>query len=34
MLDRILAALPKDYPWRGNVLYFDSIDSTNTYLKQ
>ena len=34
MLDRILAALPKDYPWRGNVLYFDSIDSTNTYLKK
>lgn len=34
MLDRILAALPRDYPWQAGLQYFDSIDSTNTYLKK
>lgn len=34
MLEEILSALPQDYPWRDQVQYFDTIDSTNSYLKR
>lgn len=34
MLSRMLACLPRDYPWREEIRYFDTIDSTNTYLKR
>lgn len=31
---RILAALPVDFPWRSQIHYYDSIDSTNTAAKK
>lgn len=34
MRSEILSFLPEDFPWRNNIHYFDSIDSTNTYAKQ
>ena len=34
MLPQILASLPQDYPWREEIRYFDTIGSTNTYLKE
>lgn len=33
MKNEILARLPASYPWRGNIHYFDTIDSTNTQAK-
>lgn len=33
MKSEIIFHLPKDFPWSSNILYFDSIDSTNTYAK-
>lgn len=33
MKAQILSLLPIDFPWRENILWFDSIDSTNTYAK-
>ena len=34
MKNTILSRLPASYPWRGNIHYFDTIDSTNTRAKQ
>ena len=34
MKDEILSCLSADYPWADRLQYFDSIDSTNTHLKQ
>lgn len=34
MRKKILSRLPASYPWRGNIHYFDAIDSTNTRAKQ
>ena len=34
MKEQILSSLPKHFPWRENIHYFDSIDSTNTRAKQ
>lgn len=33
MKDKILSFLPKEHPWQNSVLYFDSIDSTNSHAK-
>lgn len=33
MKDAILSALSPDYPWKDSFYWFDSVDSTNTYLK-
>ena len=33
MLTSILSKLPSGFPWRGSILYFDTIDSTNTRAK-
>ncbi len=33
MKNEILSRLPASYPWRGNIHYFDTIDSTNTQAK-
>ncbi len=33
MKNQILSRLPEDFPWKNDLLYFDSLDSTNTYLK-
>ncbi len=33
MKQKILAHLPGDHPWQNQILYFDTIDSTNTRLK-
>jgi len=33
MKDQILSFLPAHFPWRENILWFDSIDSTNTHAK-
>lgn len=34
MINEILFRLPASYPWRGNIHYFDTIDSTNTQAKR
>lgn len=34
MVQDILNALPADYPWREQVVYVPSLDSTNDYLKE
>ncbi len=34
MKDQILSHLPKHFPWRENIHFFNSIDSTNTRAKQ
>ena len=34
MKNEILSRLPASYPWRGNIHYFDTIDSTNTQPKR
>ncbi len=34
MKDQILSHLPKHFPWRENIYFFDCIDSTNTRAKQ
>lgn len=34
MKEQILSYLPVDFPWRGSLHLFDSIDSTNTRAKQ
>lgn len=34
MKDKIIAALPGDHPWQNQILWFDSIDSTNTRAKE
>lgn len=34
MKNEILSRLPASYPWRGNIHYFDTIDSTNTQAKR
>ena len=33
MKNEILSRLPASYPWRGNIHYFETIDSTNTHAK-
>ena len=33
MIPEILSHLPENHPWRGNIHYFDTIDSTNTKAK-
>ena len=34
MKDAIIAALPGDFPWQNQILWFDTIDSTNTRAKE
>ena len=34
MLTSVLTCLPTDFPWRRSILYFDTIDSTNTKAKE
>ena len=34
MKDRIIAALPGDFPWQNQLLWFDTIDSTKTRAKE
>jgi len=34
MIDSILAGLPGHFPWKDSIVYFDTIDSTNTRAKQ
>ena len=34
MKDTIIAALPGDFPWQNQLLWFDTIDSTNTRAKE
>ena len=34
MIDTILTNLPENFPWKDCILYFDTIDSTNTKAKQ
>ncbi len=34
MKNEILSHLPASYPWRGNLHFFNTIDSTNTSAKQ
>lgn len=34
MKEQILNHLPGDHPWQKHILYFDTIDSTNTRLKE
>lgn len=34
MKSEILRFLPSDFPWKDSIVYFDSIDSTNTHAKQ
>lgn len=34
MKNTIISRLPASYPWRGNIHFFDTIDSTNTRAKQ
>jgi BirA family biotin operon repressor/biotin-[acetyl-CoA-carboxylase] ligase len=34
MKEQILAFLPQDHPWKEQLLYFKSIDSTNTRAKE
>lgn len=34
MLTSILSKLPSSFPWRDSILYFDTIDSTNTKAKE
>ena len=34
MLTSVLTCLPSDSPWRDSILYFDTIDSTNTKAKE
>lgn len=33
MKNKIISHLPASFPWRGNIHYFDTIDSTNTHAK-
>lgn len=33
MLSSVLSHLPKTHPWREHIIWFDSIDSTNTHAK-
>ena len=34
MKDLILTHLPASFPWRGNIHFFDTIDSTNTRIRE
>lgn len=34
MKDLIISHLPASYPWQGNLYYFNTIGSTNTYAKE
>lgn len=34
MKEQILNCLPPSYPWRGQLQWYDTIDSTNTHAKQ
>ncbi len=34
MINAIVSHLPKDFPWKDHIHWFDSIDSTNTRAKQ
>jgi len=34
MKTAIFAHLPREFPWADRILYFDTIDSTNTHAKQ
>lgn len=34
MKQKILSSLPEDFPWRKNIHYFDTVDSTNTRAKE
>lgn len=34
MKDLIISHLPASFPWRGNIHYFDTIDSTNTQIRR
>lgn len=34
MKNAILAMLPENHPWREQIFWFDTIDSTNTWAKQ
>ena len=34
MKHEIISRLPASYSWRGNIHYFESIDSTNTEAKR
>ena len=33
MKQKILSSLPEDFPWRENIHYFNTVDSTNTQAK-
>lgn len=33
MKQEIISHLPENFPWKNHVLYFDTLDSTNTYAK-
>lgn len=33
MLDSVFTSLPGDFPWKDNILWFNTIDSTNTRAK-
>ena len=33
MIDQIKSFLPGEHPWQNQILWFDSIESTNTHLK-
>ena len=34
MKEKIIASLPGDHPWQNQILWFDTIDSTNTRAKE
>lgn len=34
MKEQVLSLLPKDFPWRDRLRFFDTVDSTNTMAKQ
>lgn len=34
MISSIVSHLPEDFPWKGSIHYFETIDSTNTRAKQ
>ena len=34
MIDQIKSFLPGDHPWQNQILWFDSLESTNTHAKQ
>lgn len=34
MKDEIISLLPENHPWRGNIHWFDTIESTNTRAKE